>query len=216
MNYKRPINYLEAATAIKDLKRYLDLVRHCFNYATDINEAKPLKELISNYDKKRQYQQLTTEIQKMAGVITHRFYRNGLSSKYNVSTEDPEYDSTGKIKNKREERFVELFLNFDTLVKAKYIHRQSLYEYTTGIIETVIGDYDRIRLEERKRWLNPVWIIAQVLRIPISIMEYMGINTNDKRTNNFVFWLVQALVLILLLLLLVKLGLSPTYIRFVG
>jgi hypothetical protein len=214
LHYWKPIGYFEAKSAINLLMRYEDLVRHFYNFSGGIQAARPIEELIKKDEKKHPWEQIKTEIIKMTSRMHRCFYRIGLSPIISWTSNEREYDYEKHIpKFVDKEHKADIFMDFLFLSQqdSNGLKRQSAYEYIIMNIETAIGEYERIKNKAWKRWFNPLWIIATILRTPISIMEFMGVDSDNEKTSNFIFWLIQALMAILLLLLITRLGLSISY-----
>jgi hypothetical protein len=189
MNYIKPIGFFESQRALRSLEKYLDLVRHFFNFGEGIMQAKQLETLIPNFQKEESYFLLRNEILSCSNDVYIRMLR--INFQTHLAYQKVEYLENGKTKIIKKE--VDMFHNILKLQSITNLTHQQIYEQLTENLIMAIGFYKKIRSRSWKLWFNPIWIIAYFLRIPISIMEFMGVNVNSDKTNNFVVWIVYTL-----------------------
>lgn len=182
---------------MRDIDKYLKLVKHYFNFAGDIIRLEPLETLIPSYDPAHRLTDLRSELNKMSISIHICFVRSGIPTSYQL--EDREFD---------------LFVDFFEVISRQEVRHQDHRDLVIEALERAQGHYEKIRTRRRWNLINPVYWIAMLLRIPIAILEFAGVNSDDERTNNLFYWVIQSLMAILLLLLILRLGLPPSVFKF--
>lgn len=213
-SYRRPIGFFEAMAALKKIDKYSELIK-VDNFTTfhyDQEERKRLKEkYVAFFDEKGigvNYQLTRKEISKLTASVHRALERINAPLNWREEKEDLEYDSE-KIKNVKNKKVV----NYNVILDRNYpVYRSKKgfndNDVTYPMLEESRAVYDDIVRNYWKKLINPLWWIALVLRLPISLLEYMGVETETENINKFVYWLLQALVLLLLSFASLKLGLN--------
>jgi hypothetical protein len=207
-SYRRPIGYFEAKTALRKIDKYYELIK-IDNFTTlhDQDERKKLQkqypELFEENGIGVNYQATRKEISKLTVNVYHALVRINAPINWRNEKEDLEYDFE---KQKKVEKYnVILDRNYPIFRNKKGFGD---IEVTYPMLEESRAVYSGILKNYWKRLVNPLWWIASLLRLPISLLEYMGVNTETESVNKFVYWLLQLLVLIILSFISLKLGLN--------
>lgn len=212
-HYRRPIGFLEALFASRRIQKYQDLImienitfihdqddrdRLQKSYADLFEEGKP----VPNYERLRK------EINKLTVSVYHNLRRINAPTRWREDTEELEYDieKHRNVKNKKTE-------NYDVILDRQYqVFRGKKgfkdTDSTYPMLEQSKAVYDQVWKSYWLRIINPLWWIAFVLRLPISLLEYMGVNTETADINKFVYWLIEAIVLLILGFVALKLGIK--------
>lgn len=201
-HYRYPVGYLASKRAIAELDQYRSLVWHLYGYADDMidnPELIPLEKLIKDYDRKHQRKQIKREIDKMVPIILRRFNYVGAPTRYKFSEH-----GIGKSLD----IVVDIYQDFD------FCH-QLRYEVLVSTIHRVMGYYDYTERIVKRFWFNPLYLLARVINLPITIMVYAGVNVESQKSSSLHYWFLQVLMAILLALLIVKLGISVNLLKLV-
>jgi len=211
--YRRPIGYFEARAALERIDRYFELIK-IDNFTTihDENERKRLQkkypELFEEKGFPVKYDKARKEISKLTASVYRTLDRINAPINWRSEKDDIEYDieKHKNVKNKKIENYnVILDRNYPTFRSKKGFHDA---EVTYPMLEESRAVYDDLVKNFWKKWINPLWWIARILRLPISLLEHMGVDTETENVNKFVYWLLQALVLLILSFVSLKLGLD--------
>ena len=211
--YRRPIGYFEARAASVRIDRYYELIK-IDNFPTlhDEDERKRLQKKYPELFEKKgmhvKYDQTRKEISKLTASVYRTLDRINAPINWYSEKDDIEYDieKHKNVKSKKVENYnVILDRNYPAFRSKKGFHDA---EVTYPMLEESRAVYDDIVKKFWKEWINPIWWIARILRLPISLLEYMGVDTETENVNKFVYWLLQALVLLILSFVSLKLGLD--------
>lgn len=205
------MGYFEARTSTQNLKRYFDLIK-IFYYFADNSEREEILKKYPQFVGDRtpgDNRSIRTELNRLSVRVYWALLRLHSPLDYTIEHTDTEYDIE-KHKNIKTKRRVRVNIILDQFQPNfhKDISPSEAYEILVNIMEQAIPIYESIQKSFWRNLINPVWIVAMILRVPISLLEYMGIDTNNHETNKLVYWLIQSIVLIALAFLCLKLGLS--------
>jgi hypothetical protein len=209
--YRRPMGYFEARASAQNLRRYFDLVK-IFYRLTDNGEQ---EEILKKYPQFKGDHTLNDnrliriELNRLSVRVYWALLRVRAPLEYTVEHTETEYD-TEKHKNIKTKRQVHVNIILDQFQPSfhKDINILEAYEILVNVMEQAVPVYESIQKSYWKNLINPLWVIAMILRIPISLLEHMGINTSSHETNKFIYWLMQSIVLIVLIFLCARLGIS--------
>jgi len=199
--------------ALRKIDKYYELIK-IDNFTTlhDQDERKKLQEEYPElFDEKGigvNYQATRKEISKLTASVYHALERINAPINWRNEKEDLEYDfeKQKKVMKKKVEKYnVILDRNYPVFRNKKGFGDT---EVTYPMLEESRAVYNDVIKNYWKRLVNPLWLIASLLRLPISLLEYMGVNTETESVNKFVYWLLQLLVLIILSFISLKLGLN--------
>lgn len=211
--YRRPISYFEARTALEKIDKYFELIK-IDNFTTlhDQDERKRLQkkysELFENNSTSVNYQNTRKEISKLTVSVHRALKRINAPINWRDEKEDIVYDieKHKNVKNKKVENYnLILDRSYPVFRNKKGFHDT---EVTYPMLEESRAVYDDFTKNYWKKLINPLWWIASILRLPISLLEHMGVDTETENVNKFIYWLLQALVLIILSFLSIKLRLN--------
>jgi len=212
-SYRRPIGYFEAKTALRMIDKYYELIK-IDNFTTlhDQYERNKLQEkypeLFDENGVGVNNQAARKEISKLTASVYHALKRINAPIYWRSEKENLEYDfeKQKKVMKKKVEKYnVILDRNYPIFRSKKGFGD---IEVTYPMLEESRAVYSDVVNNYWKRLVNPLWWIASMLRLPISLLEYMGVNTETESVNKFVYWLLQLLVLIILSFISLKLGLN--------
>ncbi len=99
-----------------------------------------------------------------------------------------------------ENRTYDVFINYRTLIE-KDGPSANYFDAIIDVIDQVIGYYKNLLFKSLVNLLNPLNIIAGILKIPISIIEYMGFKTNNKIIEMILSILIKIFWVLLLVIL---------------
>jgi len=213
-SYRRPIGFFEAKFAAKTLRRYLDMIRlDNFVHFHDEEERRALRKGYPQYFQSKKpkmpiYPKVSKEISKLTVIALYVLQRIDAPTDWSSESEEVEFDfNKGKNvqKSKREDYNLIADRQIPVISNKKGFNDS---DTTYPILEQSIAYYEHITRNYWKKWINPLWWLAFVLRLPISLLEYMGLDTRTENLNRFIYWFFQALVAAILSLVLVKLGVS--------
>lgn len=207
--YRKPVAFFEAKNVITVLSRYYDLIR----LYSDFSDPQEKKEVFKHYPEFKTINNKTLiklELNRLSLAAYRALERINAPLEWTFEREDIEFDyNKGKDVSKVKRTSINLVLDqFMPHYNANANHYDA-YRGLTSILEQTIPYYEKTARNYWKRWVNPIWWISVILRIPITLIEYMGVDTSTHKINQFIYWLIQALVLVLLSFLCLKIGLSP-------
>lgn len=215
-HYRRPIGLLEAILADRLLSYYKDLVLlQSYTFFSDMEERGRLSEKYKNLfnvdEINPRFNIVNKEINRVTARVHGTLRRVNAPTRWSSTTKELEYDFEKRhnvtTKNKH---------SFDVIIDRQYPQYTKHRGFddlglTIPMLEQSIGLYKAIWHRYWMRLLNPIWWIAFVARLPISLMEYMGINTETESINRFIYWLVQALMVLILSIVALKLGIKVNF-----
>jgi hypothetical protein len=211
--YRRPIGFFEAYAASKRIQRFHDLIRiENFTYIQYEDERLRLqnqyKDLFEANNIQPKYEWIRKEINFLTAHVYFNLRRINAPTRWSANTHELEYDydKNRSAKKKKTE-------NFDVVLDRQFpVYRTKKgfndADTTYPMLEQSQAVYDYIWKHYWFKIINPVWWLAFVLRLPISLMHFMGVDTETANMNRFTYWLVQAIVLIILSFIALKLGLK--------
>lgn len=204
------MGYFEARAAAQNLKRYFDLVKVFYRFIEPNERDVILKEYpqFAGDGTVNDNRSIKVELNRLSVRVYWALRRIDAPLDYTIEHTGTEYDIE-KHKNVKTRRNAHVNIILDQFQPNfhKNINLFDAYEMLVNVMEKAIPLYESIRKSFWKRWINPIWLLAAVLRIPVSVLEYMGIDTSTHQTNKFVYWLIQSIMLIALALLCFRLGL---------
>lgn len=211
--YRRPIGFFEALQSAKGIHHYYELVRlQNFSYIHDQTDRDELKnkypEFFSDANPMPNQALVSKEINKYTVTTYNALQRINAPTSWRSDTEELEYDFDDH-KNKK----VKKTEKYDVILDRQYpVYRNKRgfndTETTYHMLEEAEAVFDHIWKTYWRKIINPLWWIAFILRLPIGLMEHMGLNASTENINKFVYWLTQAIVLLILSFASVKLGIS--------
>lgn len=207
------MGYIEARYAAQNLKRYYDLIR-IYYHLTDVSEREELLKKFPQYSQSHTQggrRLLKIELNRLSVRVYWALLRLHAPLDYTIEHTDTEYDieKHKHVKAKRQAH-VNIILDQFQPNFHKDISVLEAYEILVNVMEQAIPVYESIQKSYWRNLINPVWVMAMILRIPISLIEHMGVDTSTRETNRFIYWLIHAIVIIALAFLCLKLGLSTS------
>jgi hypothetical protein len=209
--YRRPLGFFEALLASRRLREYYDLIMlENFSYLHDMDERARLEKDYPQYFKKGgsspEHHKLRKEISRLTVVVHKSLRRINAPTDWREDSEELEYDyeKHKNVKNRTTEEFDVILDRQYPVYKNKKGFKDT--ETTYPMLEQSIAVYDSVWKNYWMKIINPLWLIGFILRLPISLMEHMGMNTGSVNINKFVYWLIQVIVLLIISFLALKLG----------
>lgn len=171
-----------------------DLMRHDTRWAPHIPLARPLKKLGIDVKDQYKHQKINEKINNLIPIAQRASSIAQVSTI--VSSLKMDYNDPQKLKEKE----------YDLLVHYKLLMAEDrptarYFELTMDLIDQIIGYFKELRFRKLINLLNPLYLIAIILRIPITILEYMGFNTRSviaEKVINFIWIFILAIILVLL------------------
>lgn len=214
--YRRPIGFFEAFAAAKRIQKFHDLIMiENFSYIHYEEERKRLQnkyvQLFEDNQLQPKYEKLRKEINILTAHVYFNLRRINAPTRWRSDTHELEYDydkhRTAKKKNTE---------NFDVVLDRQFpVYRTKKgfndADTTYPMLEQSQAVYDYMWRHFWVKIINPIWWLAFVLRLPISLMHFMGVDTETANMNRFTYWLVQAIVLIILSFIALKLGINISF-----
>ena len=193
---RRP-NYFRCRKILADLHKFQDLILHHQRWAGDLELARPLKELIPDLiDNGHAHLLIRKEINKLIPII--RRYLDYAQIETKISVTD-----RGVFENKNVTKKYHILVNYFELP-----HSHDSFESVINAVERGIGYYlarkDRAKIE----FMNPLHWIAFILRAPILILEFAGVEAGNKIVSRLYAFSLQIFMLLILFFISTKLGLS--------
>ena len=190
-------NIFKSWHTIVKLNKLKDLIRHDARWAHQIALARPLKKLGIKEKSANAHQlirerinniiPIAVESSKIANIATHIVIKEMVEES---SLFHPEYEN----------RTYDVFINYRTLIE-KDGPSANYFDAIIDVIDQVIGYYKNLLFKSLVNLLNPLNIIAGILKIPISIIEYMGFKTNNKIIEMILSILIKIFWVLLLVIL---------------
>jgi hypothetical protein len=204
--YWRPIGYYEATRALSKIDEYIDLLKLLTNFINP-DDKKIIQDKYPEYQTldHKNLSRIRQRVTQLSLPMIILFNRINLSPLYEYGGIEKEYNQD---KNRWERIHKKTTKNlFIGIFDTPSITEPRQFEFLMEHLEVARGGYSYIKSLSKRRWKNPIWWLAQILRIPISIIEFAGINTQNEATSKMVYWIIQVLMGIVLALLIVRLGL---------
>jgi hypothetical protein len=209
--YRRPISFLEAVLASVKLNEYKDLIMLSdWNWVDqeDRERLKRQKPEFFNGDTVNSKKTLH-EINRMTVYVHHKLKRINAPLIWTHSkVEDAWDEETQSYLKKYTKNTVKLVIDKPTIHR-KFFSSRTGHDVFISTLEQAQAHYELLWKRYFLRVINPAWYVAVILRFPLSVMEYMGVDTGNRRVNTFVYWFVQALILLLILFIAYKIGIKP-------
>ena len=173
--FLRPPGYFATKRVIAALKKFQNLIRHRERWAYDLPFACPIEELIpSSIPAQQQGDYLDQEITKEMQLIQWNINAAGVQTAVI-------YNRRNTINDQIRNDHYDLILDYFRLPRAEDSHKA--YAAVMQALSQAIGVYEA-RLRQAKRELyNPVIWIANLVHIPVMILERAGIV--EPRGYNF-------------------------------
>lgn len=191
----RRISIFECFWVITKLEKLKDLFRHESRWAHQIELARPLKKLGIKEDDQYRFVKIKEKISKLIpiAVVSARetgIWANIVVKKKKVGVYPPKYE---------DENF-NVFFNHDALMSIDESNAHN-FELTIDILNEIIGCYLELRTRKLIRLLNPLRLVASILRIPVTIIEYMGFEIEGTFAEKVLSHTLQAAMGLLLFIL---------------
>jgi hypothetical protein len=193
---QRQPSFIHCRRALNRVKRFQDLIRHKERRAGDFDMARPIEELIPDYDLNRGTQMIDLEIGKLQQLVQWDMrYIAVTNTSYLIN--DPEHIGPEPDEPRRFDLVMDYFRLPRPMARehAAYIAVMRMCNNAVGV------------LEARKRqtfWqlFNPIHWVAWLIRLPITILENAGFGGHTE-SQRMVLKIYKIAVSIAMLALLV-------------
>jgi len=200
-----PIGVGACNRAIKRLRKLQGLIRHRERWGYDLPFAPPLESLLpSGTPKEHEHEVIEREI---AGLL-HRVFRDlevvGIDPVFTYESLELDWE---KMKERPKEREWNVILDYFSL---PHTSNAAMYRAVMEVLEGGIGIHeDLLERAKTRRW-SPLFWIAQVVRAPLTVLDYAGLTDEETRSSvvKAYGWVVRIAFLLLLAFAFAKLGLS--------
>lgn len=202
---RRP-GYWRCRRVLRRLHEFQDLVRHLERWATDVENARPIEELLpkgtdtSPANAFRVHQLIERQINRLIPLVSRYLSAAAINTRARFRYRGYPAD---------EWREGDLVAGYFENVPVE--GRQERFERLMRCLETGIGVYEERQRGAIRDGLNPLYWLALTLRLPITVLEMAGLITTYEEHSQFVkayVWLVKVVMLSVLILGATKLGIS--------
>lgn len=184
----KPISLFECIITINRLKLLKNLIRHAHRWAHQIDLAPPLKKIGINEKDPHRHVLIREKINNLLPIAERATH----IAKVRTVIRTKEQDLSDDLKLKNAE--YDIFINYDVVSKdGPSVHH---FDLVLDTLDRTIGVFREIRF--RRITDFPIWLIAFILRIPITIIEYMGFDTKSNVVEKVLSFVIQAIWLIAL------------------
>jgi hypothetical protein len=189
---RQKIGLIYCFRTLNQLRKLKDLIRHQWRWAHQIDLARPLGELgIDEKDPHRR--ELIREkinhllpIAMAAAQIANA--PTGITRKETkLGTYPPEYIDAK----------YDIFQHYDFLMSTDKGSAQN-FDMFLDALDQLIGYYSECKMRILISWINPLKWIAGILGLPITILRYMGFESNGKWTDTVYSIFIKAIWALLL------------------
>ena len=193
----RAISLFENWRTIRQLEKLRDLIRHDNGRAHQINLARPLKKLGINEKDPNRHQEIRSKINSLIPIAQRSAAQAQVSTGIIVTEK-----KVGISPIEYEDIHYDLFIHYHTLMSEDY--RSTIrFDMTIDVLDQVIGYYKEVRYRRLINLLNPLRIVASILRIPISVLEYMGFDARGTAANTVLSIIIRFIWILFLAILVV-------------
>lgn len=204
--YIRKPGYWRCRRILNRLRKFQDLVRHQERWGYDLDNAQPLEALLpkgtdtSPANAHQVSQLIEKQINRLIPLVQFDLTVTGINTGASIRVnDDPE--------QWRDINLVSSYL--DQLPPE--VPRNRRYELLMQCLERNIGWFEE--RQRRATWdaVNPLHWLAQVARLPITVLEMAGLVPTQKEHSQFVtvyVWLLRFVFLLILVFAATKLGIS--------
>ena len=197
--------YWRCKGILQRLRKFQDLVRHRERWGYDLDNAQPIEALLpkgtdTSPANAHQVSQLSeNQLNQLIPVVQFDLSITGISTRGKVRVND----------DPKLWRTVDLVSSY--LDQFPQDAQQGRYELLMQCIERNIGWF--LERQRRAKWetVNPLHWLAQVIRLPITVLERAGLIPTEREHSKFVtvyVWLLRAVFLSILVFVAAKLGIS--------
>jgi len=199
MNKSTSITLIDCLRMINQLEKMKDLIRHQNRWTRQIDLARPLNKLgISEKDPHR-YELIRQKINKLLPLATRAAEQMGVSTKIKSREEKP-----GTFPTEYEDKIYDLFIHYDLLMLKDHTSSSAHhFDMTIDKLNQLIGLYSEAIYRRLISFLNPLRLVASILRIPITVLEYMGFDTRGSLAETVFSVIIRALWILFLAVLTV-------------
>lgn len=185
----------ECFRTVNQLRTLKDLMRHQQRWTPEINRARSLVDL--GLDPKSHYldSQLDEKINNLIPIVAKAAARARVGTTL-----------------RKQEREYDLFQNYEEL-RLKDDPTARTFQFTVAAIDRVVGVYKEARTRKLLGLLNPLRLIAHVIRTPITIIEYMGFDAEADLAMRILTYAIQVLWTVVLTLGATRLGIDIKILR---
>ena len=160
------------------LEELKDLLRHQSRWAHQHDLARPLEKLGISENDPHRYELIRQRINRLLPIAMNAAQDSGTPTRIHMNEQ-----IFGTYPIEYEKNDYDLFIHYD-LLRSKDEGRATTFDTVINTLDQMIGFYSEIRTRLLIGYLNPLKLIAWILRIPITILEYMGFdaqgNTAEK------------------------------------
>jgi len=202
--FTRPApGYFATKRILKRLSRFQNVIRHKERWATDIDIACPIEELVDpKIPMHERFRVLNHEIRRTMQIVYWDINYTGVP--------------TGVI-HKHWDIVEQKDINqqFDVIIDYFRLPRDPngarAYEAVMSTLEQAIGVYEARLRQAKREMFNPIVWVAHLIRIPITVMERAGLVGHEK-TNEIVIGayakIMKYVMLVIIVFVAIKLGVS--------
>ncbi|HEY1085228.1 MAG TPA: hypothetical protein VGE34_00695 [Candidatus Saccharimonadales bacterium] len=208
--YQKPLGFIQSILASYRIRKFRDYVKLSAWAHIDSEERENLKKRYEKFfaKDKVKIKLVQEEIDKIFIPVFHSLKLINAPLEWVTSKVDDVYDE-------EKEKYVKknITRKYNIVVDMACLNLPRMTSSKFAILDHILIQAEAQYARAWKRYLflifNPIWIIARILRIPIGVMERMGVDTRNRHINKLVYWFIQAIVLIALTVVAIQLGIKP-------
>jgi hypothetical protein len=200
---KPPPGYFATQAIINDLQRFQNLLRHHQRWATQIDFAPPIEQLIPDITDTNQRWLIEREINRLIPIIKEHLKNANIGTAVTKVEEVEQYDFEKNIP-----RYIEKEDTWN-LIDHYFDHRgQRTFELQMQAIERAVGFYRKRLKKALWELFSPVHWVATILRLPLRVLELSGLETSGKMVSEIYAWIIRIGILIILGMIAARLGVN--------
>jgi len=205
--HRRLVGYGAAKRTIKRLRRFQDLVRHHQRWASELQHARPLEELLPpNTPENHQRAEIARQINRLIPMVVNDIRRVGIPCLVPFGNRLYDPERRAFVRDRETEETYHVIADYFDLPRDA---SASASDRVMRVLEQAIGAYEHRLRAARWEWINPLAWIASILYAPLWILERATlIDPYEPPTvlTKIYQWIAQILFLVLLSLLITLAG----------
>jgi hypothetical protein len=205
----RPLSYWQCRRILAWLVRFKNLLIHKENIGIYLRQAPPLVELLPGVSEMdARVVVIDQELNRLVPLVHSALER--LTIPVVVTVSDYEHDLASEpLQMKEVRKKYDLIGDYFQLPRDGG-KRQDYFHLVLHTLERGIGGAEELKRRARLRMFNPVWWVAWVVGLPITILEMAGVPMDEATSKGItvVAWLLRLAMFVAVSFAAAKLGFS--------
>jgi len=208
--HQRPLTYYQCRRATNRLRRFRNLVIHRENFPIYLPEAPALEQLIpADTPPERRAQTIDSEIDKLIPLVSEILFDLGINT--GITFLDKEVSDDGiQFRTRLAKQNRDLLEDYFELPRDRGTARLEFLKFVLRAIDRGLGVLQAATSIAIRRFFNPVVWFANIVRLPIRILEEAGIPVNEASSKVMAAyaWFLRIGMLLIIAFVATKVGVS--------